>query len=128
MFGSHRRCESIETLLRGRVLDLEEQNHRLLERLEEQAKQHRDRESELMDRYMSAINPGALRELANANRAATPAAPMPSLIRTPMSETPGLRVGGGPRLTPTQAGFGARNVGTAAQPQSIPSTAVPSEE
>lgn len=133
MFGlgsNHRRCESIESLLRGQVNDLIEQNVRLLERLEEQSRAHSARESELMDRYMAAVNPAALRELTAANRAATPAAPMPSMIRMPMSETPGVRVGGtNPRLTPTQTGFGGRVAGAgSAQAQTIPAAAVPAED
>lgn len=138
LFSSHRRCESIEALLRGRVVDLEEQVTRLYDRLEEQDRVHAAREADLLDRYMATTNPVALRELAAANRSAAPAAPMPAMVRQPMVESPGLRVGGGiaPRLTPQQTNFGrtsgnvasATATAAAPRPQSIPTSAAPVED
>jgi len=66
----HKRCESIEALLRGRINDLESE-----------LDASREREKEMLDRLLVAINPDAAQRLASLNRSHTPTPAPPVLER-----------------------------------------------
>ena len=114
----HSRCLSIEAMLRGRVSDLEQ----LVADVQDKANQDRERwmqrERDLLDRLIVAVNPVAARALselyARDNRSDKPAAPPPSIERERLARAPLPRGSAnipinrsrvGPVLTPESSGF-----------------------
>lgn len=94
----HRRCESIDQLLKERILSLESEITRLQDKHAEELAAARASERDLLDRVMVATNPGAYQALVAANRSAAPAAPRPVVERAP-------RPGSRPVLHPSETRF-----------------------
>jgi len=105
----HRSCEAFRTSLLARILDLESENQRLVDKLLEERAEASQRELELVDRVLTISSPLAARAVMVA-RSTSSASPLPVMEReksaAPTSPTPHLRrVGVRPVLSPTTAGF-----------------------
>jgi hypothetical protein len=97
----HRRCESIETLLRTRIQDLETQLDTMNEERRQDHERHSVRERELLDRLLAVTNPGAAATIAAIARSVAPAPPRPVAVARPTARVPGAHA----RLRPDLAGF-----------------------
>jgi len=125
----HSRCLSIEAMLRGRIQDLEQTVEDVRERADADRIVWMQRERDLLDRLIIAVNPASARAIAELYsrevRSTQPAAPAPTIERDRLSRAPLPRGSTqipvnrghvGPILTPESSGF--RPAGVAREPES----------